>query len=730
MSPAELTELAGGASSDPLAGTFGGGVNVPLLHAALSPDSLFSFGGALDMCRFLNALLASSKPEGGWSQEDANNMLCKLGSSSNPGMARLAEIVNKPMSTSAGNRNDVLSFQRGFMTLVFYFTSKTVANSPLASHVNALYSVLHVNTNWIASTESAVRELVQAKSVRDPGLPAGAPGFQPSGFIQIFLPLAHLLFEYLRRHSDAVVQTPALEQLIDGLVSAFDTFSTDVASPSPTFTGDPLIKHEDASRSFLLESVKTKLIKLKKVVERTQARPFKAVLPTPSLATNVSSGALAALRAVFQPPGELREGGRRHNNDFAAIQDVAILPTQEELLCESSAFVPANLPSAPHHLQGMERQLDIVFRLLREDFVGPLRSAVQSLVADFAHLKDPHNALAFLLKRGGGRYRPVAGRHADSSDLRLFTGVAYQSLELDRHELRLVLNFRRPPGLREGGYVVKSLAGGNLVALLSSSGDKFDAASFRLDIGVVAEDFKGNSVSVKFVGDDSERVYLDAVRQLARERKAQQGGNPPAKPSLYLIELPGFLLGTVEPFLKALQNLSPATVPFADILSALPPAPDNPIQLRPPLFARNPGFTFDLSSVLLPPAERGTLVLNATDADSIANARRELSVPGASKLDLAQANAFIDTLTREVSLVEGPPGTGKSWLGVELIRVLTEAKIGRILVLAYTNHALDQTLKHVKESVTEKIVRVGSRSQDEDMQAVSRRPVPLSTNMA
>lgn len=66
MSPADLTELAGGGSSDPLAGSFGGGVNVGLLHAALSPDSMFDFGGSLNMYKFLGALLASSKVEGSW----------------------------------------------------------------------------------------------------------------------------------------------------------------------------------------------------------------------------------------------------------------------------------------------------------------------------------------------------------------------------------------------------------------------------------------------------------------------------------------------------------------------------------------------------------------------------------------------------------------------------------------------------------------------------------------
>lgn len=41
--------------------------------------------------------------------------------------------------------------------------------------------------------------------------------------------------------------------------------------------------------------------------------------------------------------------------------------------------------------------------------------------------------------------------------------------------------------------------------------------------------------------------------------------------------------------------------------------------------------------------------------------------------------------------------------------------------MAFTNHALDDMLKHVYDQVTKDIVRCGSRSEDETLQAVSRR---------
>jgi len=51
---------------------------------------------------------------------------------------------------------------------------------------------------------------------------------------------------------------------------------------------------------------------------------------------------------------------------------------------------------------------------------------------------------------------------------------------------------------------------------------------------------------------------------------------------------------------------------------------------------------------------------------------------------------------------------------VELLRVLVHNKIRPILLIAFTNHALDHLLGNVLDvGITRKIVRLGSRSADE-----------------
>jgi Rad3-related DNA helicase len=74
----------------------------------------------------------------------------------------------------------------------------------------------------------------------------------------------------------------------------------------------------------------------------------------------------------------------------------------------------------------------------------------------------------------------------------------------------------------------------------------------------------------------------------------------------------------------------------------------------------------------------------------------------------------------------GPPGTGKTYLGLKVAGVLLEnhkawySDKQPILVVCYTNHALDQFLEGILQ-YTEKIVRVGGQSKCERLGAYNLR---------
>lgn len=91
------------------------------------------------------------------------------------------------------------------------------------------------------------------------------------------------------------------------------------------------------------------------------------------------------------------------------------------------------------------------------------------------------------------------------------------------------------------------------------------------------------------------------------------------------------------------------------------------------------------------------------------------------KLDPSQCAALYAALTQKVSVIQGPPGTGKTYLGLRIVQTLLQNKKfwfdgknfserSPILVVCYTNHALDQFLEGILK-FTRRIVRIGGQSK-------------------
>jgi replication-associated recombination protein RarA len=106
-------------------------------------------------------------------------------------------------------------------------------------------------------------------------------------------------------------------------------------------------------------------------------------------------------------------------------------------------------------------------------------------------------------------------------------------------------------------------------------------------------------------------------------------------------------------------------------------------------------------------------------------------------LDKMQLVSFIDSLLNPVHLTMGPPGTGKSYLGVVLVRALIiirdlwmkknpSLKMPPILVLSYKNHAIDEFLCDLLASAsclraTNKLIRIGGHCSDPRLTRYSER---------
>ncbi|KAL3847656.1 hypothetical protein ACJMK2_018557 [Sinanodonta woodiana] len=97
------------------------------------------------------------------------------------------------------------------------------------------------------------------------------------------------------------------------------------------------------------------------------------------------------------------------------------------------------------------------------------------------------------------------------------------------------------------------------------------------------------------------------------------------------------------------------------------------------------------------------------------------------QFDVSQYRAFISALTQEFTITQGPPGTGKTYIGLKIVKTLLHNRHlwsvdhdgnpdpRPMLVVCYTNHALDQFLEEVITFFNGDIIRVGNRSKSEKL---------------
>lgn len=101
-------------------------------------------------------------------------------------------------------------------------------------------------------------------------------------------------------------------------------------------------------------------------------------------------------------------------------------------------------------------------------------------------------------------------------------------------------------------------------------------------------------------------------------------------------------------------------------------------------------------------------------------------------LDSAQNKAFKAALTEEFTVIQGPPGTGKTFIGLRIVRSIIENMYetnilkSPIIVVCYTNHALDQFLEGLI-NITNKITRIGGGSKSVNLKPYLLRNIDISS---
>ncbi|KAK4552285.1 hypothetical protein LTR86_010455 [Recurvomyces mirabilis] len=350
--------------------------------------------------------------------------------------------------------------------------------------------------------------------------------------------------------------------------------------------------------------------------------------------------------------------GGRHDNDHADFRQIAIFPTRDELLSKGKPFLrrgdaiydtPTEQRAAVH--------LDNQFRLLREDFLAELRIDLEKL------------------RRGGKGKRPGMRLHG------LALAGAYCGKTRASHPFSLRVTFRAGAGqfpslepskrktfLKDNPKFLKHQA---LGAILDGEDVIAFATLSRVEELLLLED---PELALQLQG----RAVVESVLKALKRTNELD---------FVLVDTSAF---AYEPVLQCLQRQT--DLPLSEELLSLTATEDETC-------IRCPG------------------VVSANLADQIEDAEGQgldviLDLPKPVDLEASQTTSLLAALRQAVSLIQGPPGTGKSFIGALLAKALHDHSREKILVICYTNHALDQFLEDLLDIgiSPESMVRLGSKS--------------------
>ncbi|ESZ93857.1 hypothetical protein SBOR_5754 [Sclerotinia borealis F-4128] len=422
------------------------------------------------------------------------------------------------------------------------------------------------------------------------------------------------------------------------------------------------------------------------------------LLHHPEEQQQVSGVSTTAVQSTY--PREIILPHGRHDNDHMDITDIKILPTEEEIRSEAMEFLPSTDLDQPHFLvDHAARLLDTHFRLLRHDIFGELKSALGGLI--LAIETEPS-----LL--GNPKFNDIANIRAHSYLKAQVADITFNH----RLGLKVHVSFAHPPQLtkkspserRKWWDESKRLAEGVLLCLLSFNGTRCSPLFLTVTKKSTAPESDHNLVSHK----SQAIITAKLATQNPKDFESLTLLNSGAVEGI-LVELPGVILSTFTPILENLQDMQRLNrFPFRQWI-----LPDR----------RGIGGAATLD--VPPPLSRGDLLINTSEA-TVNDASLIDEIEQRTELDRGQSEALLSALLREFCHIQGPPGTGKSFLGVRLVKVLLAcktARLGPIIIVCYTNHALDQFLEHLVQSGIEKVIRIGGQSKSVILEGKNLRVV-------
>ena len=333
----------------------------------------------------------------------------------------------------------------------------------------------------------------------------------------------------------------------------------------------------------------------------------------------------------------------------------------------------------------------VQFRLLREDFISPLRKGISDHL-DGKVGRDLRNIKVY---EGVQIMRPVFTS--------LKVGLCH-ALQFDSTPIRYAMHWDPDKPSKHFMYG----------ALLCLSPDRFQKKIFFATVSK-SQDLMNGCIEAVFQVS-GELLYL-----ISR------------KTEFVMVEPQGYF----EAYRHILHSMQVSEIPTMPFTSHLVTLSRNPGKVCPPKYITT-AVTYDIECLVNKECRDFTNV-NITNFSQWPT----LQMTG---LDKSQFEAIQMALTQEVAVIQGPPGTGKTFIGLKIVQALLKnrhvwnkvecrsddlmgfrppfphTEHSPILVMCVTNHALDQFLEGIldmHEGEDLKLIRIGGQSKSERLQECS-----------
>ena len=367
------------------------------------------------------------------------------------------------------------------------------------------------------------------------------------------------------------------------------------------------------------------------------------------------------------------------------FRELSVFPKAVDLSMACEPFLRVNVVKRGY--RDLEHYLDVQFRLVREDFILPLREAIMELRRDRSGLetsrsRDSKRAKDVYFYRDVTVMYPVCSAK----------GMVYRIRFDARHHSVKNVPWEKCKRLKFG-------------SLLCLAEDDFYTPLFATVESRDPKELCLGELDVRFEG-----VELDTLNGFIDTKK-----------KFDMVESKAFF-EAYRYVLEALKEMEPGDLPFEEHIVKC-----NKV-VGPPDHKYRTNFYYNMGGIIQdevngdsdwPPFVHDCIPEDplssgdesevfsdeenlSTDSQVLVNAKNDLRNYGESLgFNDSQLRAFQLALTKKFAVIQGPPGTGKTYVGLKIARVLLETaslwedegERTPILMVSYTNHALDQFLE-------------------------------------